>query len=218
MTENAARRPAVPSPRSGGAGDFHAGTLCAETAPRFAAAAVAIDAGGMGSPPPGSAMVGGSPPRRPLAHRRSCTGRSPDVLVGTVRPQGRNLALTDGVRRHTHEYGETGRHPGRPGSRPHVRGAGPGVRADVRLRCGGCPAPESGEGHAPVFPLEAAGRRVLRTGRFPVLTSARLTARARGGHGTHPNTLAGPVRQLDRCAAGAAEAMTANGAGGSRYS
>ncbi|MFB4419834.1 glycosyltransferase family 2 protein [Streptomyces sp. QL37] len=136
-------------------------------------------------------------PSRWLAHQRACAEKGWEAVVGTVRPHGWSPALTDVIRRHMREYEEAGRHPGRPDLHPHVHGANLGVRADAYLRCGGYPALATGEDHALVAALNASGHRVLRTRRFPVLTSARLNARARGGYGDHLGRLAEPVRQLD---------------------
>lgn len=85
------------------------------------------------------------------------------------------------------------------------------------LRCGGYPALATGEDHALVTALRAGGHRVLRTRRSPVLTSARLTARARGGYGDHLGRLAEPARQIHRDAAGGGSGScqdSVTGAGG----
>ncbi|MFD7974100.1 hypothetical protein [Streptomyces clavifer] len=71
------------------------------------------------------------------------------------------------------------------------------MRADAYLRCGGYPALATGEDRALVAALRTTGHRVLRTRRFPVLTSARLSARARDGYGDHLGRLAERVRTLD---------------------
>ncbi|MBM7440398.1 glycosyltransferase family 2 protein [Streptomyces sp. HB132] len=132
-----------------------------------------------------------------LAHQRACVEEGWDAVVGTVRPQGWHPALSEVIHRHVREYEEAGHHPGRPDLHSHVHGANLGVRADAYLRCGGYPTVATGEDHALVGALEAGGHRVLRTRRFPVLTSARLAARAQGGYGEHLGRLAAPVRQLD---------------------
>ncbi|MFJ8448567.1 glycosyltransferase [[Kitasatospora] papulosa] len=137
-------------------------------------------------------------PPRWLAHQLACAEKGWDAVVGTVRPQGWNPALTDVIRRHVREYDEAGHHPGMPDLHPHVHGANLGVRADAYLRCGGYPALATGEDHALVAALKASGHRILRTRRFPVHTAARLTARARGGYGDHLGRLAESVGKLDR--------------------
>ncbi|MFJ8981507.1 glycosyltransferase [Streptomyces sp. NPDC102282] len=132
-----------------------------------------------------------------LAHQQACAEQRWDAVVGTVRPQGWPPALTGVIRRHVQEYEEAGRHPGRPDHHPHVHGANLGVRASAYLRCGGFPALATGEDRALVAALMASCHRVLWTRRLPVLTSARLTARARGGYSDYLGGLVEPVRQLD---------------------
>ncbi|MFF9688931.1 hypothetical protein [Streptomyces sp. NPDC014623] len=213
MTEKTVRRPVVPPPRPGGAGDLHAGAPRTVAGTRFAAVATASDAGETSFPLPGSAATGEFPPRR-----WSCAGRGWGVMRSAPRPQGRGPALTDVIRRPACEHGAAWHGAGRPGPHPHAHGAGPGVREVPCLRCGGRPGAETGEDHAPVASPEAGGHRVLRTGHLPFLTSARPAARARGGRDAHAGTLAAPVRQPGRRAAGTAGAMTADGAGGGGYS
>ncbi|MFJ8862983.1 glycosyltransferase [Streptomyces sp. NPDC102451] len=144
-----------------------------------------------------------------LAHQLARAGQGWDAVVGTVRPHGWPPALGDVIRSHIREYEAAGRHPGLPDIHPHVHGANLGVRADAYLRCGGYPALATGEDHALVAALRTGGHRVLCTRRLPVLTSARLTARARGGYGDHLGRLADPVRQFGRDAGGAEGAARA---------
>ncbi|HBF80628.1 MAG TPA: glycosyl transferase [Streptomyces sp.] len=132
-----------------------------------------------------------------LAHQRARAEQGWDAVVGTVRPQGWPPALADVIRTHLREYEAAGAHPGGASDlHPHVHGANLGVRADAYLRCGGYPALTAGEDHALVSALETGGHRVLRTRRHPVLTSARLTARAQGGYGDHLGRLAERVHLL----------------------
>ncbi|MEU0126623.1 glycosyltransferase [Streptomyces sp. NPDC006289] len=135
-------------------------------------------------------------PPRWLAHQRACAEQGWEAVVGTVRPHGWPPALGDVIRDHVREYEAAGRRPDRPDLHPHVHGANLGVRADAYLGCGGYPALESGEDHALVSALLAGGHRVLRTRRFPVLTSARLTARAHDGYADHLGRLLERVRPL----------------------
>ncbi|WP_371502926.1 glycosyltransferase [Kitasatospora sp. NBC_00374] len=65
----------------------------------------------------------------------------------------------------------------------HVHGANLAVRADAYRAAGGFEPRRVGEDRTLVAALEAAGRRVKRTTRNPVTTSARREARARGGFG-----------------------------------
>ncbi|GHB09531.1 MULTISPECIES: glycosyltransferase [Streptomyces] len=136
-------------------------------------------------------------PSRWLAHQRARAEEGWDAVVGTVRPQGWHPGLTEVIRDHIREYDSVGRCSGRPDDHPHVHGANLGVRADAYLRCGGYPALATGEDRALVAALRTTGHRVLRTRRFPVLTSARLSARARDGYGDHLGRLAERVRTLD---------------------
>ncbi|MFI8871297.1 glycosyltransferase [Streptomyces sp. NPDC053707] len=158
-------------------------------------------------------------PRRWLAHQLACAGQGWDAVVGTVRPHGWPPALSDVISRHLREYEAAGRHPGRPDLHPHVHGANLGVRADAYMDCGGYPALATGEDHALVAALRTGGHRVLRTRRFPVLTSARLTARARGGYGDHLGRLAEPALRIGPDTAGGAGgpcrgSVTGTGGGG----
>ncbi|MEV6262720.1 glycosyltransferase family 2 protein [Streptomyces sp. NPDC051784] len=123
-----------------------------------------------------------------LAYQLSCAAQGWDGVVGTVRPQGWPPALDEVIHDHIRAYRAAGndhgaRDFGAEGIHPHVHGANLGVRADAYLRCGGYPPLESGEDRALVSALESSGSRLLRTAGCPVLTSARLTARARGGFG-----------------------------------
>jgi len=67
------------------------------------------------------------------------------------------------------------------GPHSHVHGANLGFRASAYLAAGGFPAARTGEDHALVTALTAAGRRVLRTRALTVVTSARRDARAPHG-------------------------------------
>ncbi|MGH3167662.1 MAG: glycosyltransferase, partial [Trebonia sp.] len=67
------------------------------------------------------------------------------------------------------------------GEHSNVHGANLGFRAAAYLRAGGFPHVPTGEDHALVASLTAAGSRVLRTGTMPVVTSARREARAPDG-------------------------------------
>ncbi|WP_327111553.1 glycosyltransferase [Streptomyces sp. NBC_01341] len=135
-------------------------------------------------------------PPRWLAHQRACAEQSWDAVVGTVRPHGWPPVLGEAIHDHIREYDAAGRYPGRPDAHPHVHGANLGVRAEAYLHCGGYPALATGEDHALVAALLRSGRRVLRTRRFPVLTSARLTARADDGYARDLRRLAERVRLL----------------------
>lgn len=70
----------------------------------------------------------------------------------------------------------------------HIHGANVGARADAYIAVGGFPAVGLDEDVALAAAL--AHRTVVRTGAIPVLTSARVTARARGGFADHLAELA----------------------------
>lgn len=82
----------------------------------------------------------------------------------------------------------------------HVHGANLGVNARAYRAVSGFPPLDVGEDRALVGALDRHGHRVLRPPACPVLTSARLRARARGGFADHLATLSGPPS--DREAAG----------------
>jgi hypothetical protein len=64
---------------------------------------------------------------------------------------------------------------------PHVHGANLGVAADAYLAAGGFRPLPTGEDHALIDALLAAGVPLLRTAQIPVVTSARRHARAPRG-------------------------------------
>jgi hypothetical protein len=70
---------------------------------------------------------------------------------------------------------------------PHVHGANMGMTAAAYLGAGGMPPLALSEDHGLARSL--GGRRVFRTGRIPVTTSARNCARARGGFAGYLDSL-----------------------------
>jgi glycosyltransferase involved in cell wall biosynthesis len=100
-----------------------------------------------------------------------------DAVVGTVRVENWR-GHSPGVRSAFAERYDAG-----SGPHPHVHGANLGFRAAAYLRAGGFPGIPTGEDHALVAALHAAGGRVLRTRMLPVVTSARREARAPLGFG-----------------------------------
>ncbi|WP_329174431.1 glycosyltransferase [Streptomyces sp. NBC_01477] len=120
-----------------------------------------------------------------LAHQRARAHEGWAAVVGTV-----VLPPSAAAERHARGY-EAGRPPaGTPWRHPHVHGANLGVAAYAYRDAGGFPPLGAGEDRALVAALEGRGHRVLRTADSPVLTSARLRARARGGFGDHLAALA----------------------------
>jgi glycosyltransferase involved in cell wall biosynthesis len=73
--------------------------------------------------------------------------------------------------------------------RSPVHGATLGFTADAYVAAGGFPAISTGEDHALVAAMERTGRRVLRTPRVTVITSARTRYRAPHGFGHLLTTL-----------------------------
>ncbi|WP_320775596.1 glycosyltransferase [Streptomyces sp. CRN 30] len=120
-------------------------------------------------------------PRGWLAHQLARAAEGWQAVVGTVvLPSTSPLAAP-----HRLLYEAS-----RPGGsavwhHPHVHGANLGIDAAAYVDAGGFPPLAAGEDAALVEALERGGHRVLRTARCPVLTSPRLTARARGGFGDY---------------------------------
>ena len=79
-------------------------------------------------------------------------------------------------------------------SHPHVHGANLGVRASAYLAAGGFSAVRTGEDHALVTALEAAGRPIARSTDIAVQTSARHETRAPYGFGYRLATLGSAER------------------------
>jgi glycosyltransferase involved in cell wall biosynthesis len=89
------------------------------------------------------------------------------------------------------------RHPYVEGH-PHIHGANLGVRADVYSRLGGWSPLQTGEDVELVTRAEQhPGLHILRSARFPVLTSARRVGRAPAGFADYLSTL----REIDSGAA-----------------
>lgn len=80
------------------------------------------------------------------------------------------------------------------GTHRHVHGANLGFRAEAYLAAGGFSPSPSAEDHALVESLHAAGRRILRTTKVDVVTSARRRARAPHGFSHLLSTLAATPR------------------------
>ncbi|HEY6538268.1 MAG TPA: glycosyltransferase family 2 protein, partial [Candidatus Dormibacteraeota bacterium] len=70
---------------------------------------------------------------------------------------------------------------------PHVHGANLGLTASAYLRAGGMPPLALSEDRGLAQGL--AGRRLVRTGRIPVATSARVVSRAKGGFAGYLDSL-----------------------------
>ncbi|MFG3081990.1 glycosyltransferase [Streptomyces parvulus] len=125
-----------------------------------------------------------------LAHQLAQAEAGWDAVVGTVTlPPASPLAA-----RHRALYEATRPAGGVAWHHPHVHGANLGVAAAAYVDAGGFPPLATGEDRALVAALELRGHRVLRSAHVPVLTSARLDARAPDGFGAflasmpHPTT------------------------------
>jgi glycosyltransferase involved in cell wall biosynthesis len=107
-----------------------------------------------------------------------------DAVVGTVRVSDWSEHSPDVRRLFEQRYGDSS------GSHPHVHGANLGFTARAYLAAGGFGPQPTGEDHAFVRSLAAAGGRILHTGEVSVVTSARRVARAPLGFGHLLTTLA----------------------------
>jgi glycosyltransferase involved in cell wall biosynthesis len=112
-----------------------------------------------------------------LARQVSYAEAGWDAVLGTVTVtdwSGHSEHLADVfAARYTHDAD----------THPHVHGANLGVRASAYLAAGGFEPLGTGEDHALVAALEAAGRPILRSTDMAVETSARRQARAPHGFG-----------------------------------
>lgn len=97
-----------------------------------------------------------------------------DAIAGTVR-----VGDWDGHPAETRAAWRAG-YDSRDGHR-HVHGANLGFRGDAYRLAGGVPPVALSEDEHLIAALEAAGRRVLRTGELPVITSGRRHSRVEGG-------------------------------------
>jgi glycosyltransferase involved in cell wall biosynthesis len=123
-------------------------------------------------------------PRRWLTRQIRHAGQGWDAVVGTV-------TVTDWAGHPPRAASLFNQHYGawqRP--HPHVHGANLGFSAAAYLAAGGFRPLRTAEDHALVNDLQAAGARLLRTTRIPVVTSARTRARAPRGFGWLLGTLA----------------------------
>ncbi|MFJ5806325.1 glycosyltransferase [Streptomyces sp. NPDC093093] len=111
-----------------------------------------------------------------LAHQLARAREGWEAVVGTVM-----LPHTSPLADRLRTRYEATRPPHGEWYHPHVHGANLGVTAQAYLSVGGFPPLRVGEDHALVDALNRAGHRVLTTAACPVLTSARVRGRARGG-------------------------------------
>ncbi len=100
-----------------------------------------------------------------------------DAIAGTVR-----VGDWDSHSVHTREAWHAGYDSG--DGHPHVHGANLGFRGDAYRSVGGIAPIALSEDEQLIAAFEEAGRRVLRTGALPVITSGRRRSRVEGGFAT----------------------------------
>lgn len=114
-----------------------------------------------------------------LAEQLRLAARGVEVVAGTVRVQDWSEQPETVRRTFVRTYG-------RPGdSHLHVHGANLGLSATAYLGAGAVPPLALAEDRALVDALTARARRLLATGRIPVITSARRESRTVGGFADH---------------------------------
>ena len=114
-----------------------------------------------------------------LRRQAACASRGWDAVAGTVRVAdwaARPPAVRALFNRRYHSAA---------GPHRHVHGANLGFRASAYLRAGGFPDVPTGEDHALVAALTAAGSRIRYTRAITVTTSGRRDARAPHGFGSY---------------------------------
>lgn len=115
-------------------------------------------------------------PRDWLARQLRSAADGADLVVGTVRVADWSGHPARVLRRFAELYGADESGPHR-----HVHGANLGLRASAYEQVGGVPQLALAEDHALVDAFVAHRLPIVRTRDIPVTTSARRTARARGG-------------------------------------
>lgn len=119
-----------------------------------------------------------------IAEQLRLAAQGVEVVAGTVRVDDWS-EHPDAVR---HRFGQTygvpelGHH--------HVHGANLGMSTAAYLEAGGVPPLALAEDHALVDSLRMRARKLVATGRIPVLTSGRRESRTTGGFADHLRSLA----------------------------
>ena len=103
-----------------------------------------------------------------------------EVVLGTVQVDDWSVRPAAVARRFSARYKGGDGHP-------HVHGANMGMTASAYLGAGGMPPLALSEDRQ--LARNLAGRRVFSSGQIPVSTSARITARAKGGFAGYLNSL-----------------------------
>jgi cellulose synthase/poly-beta-1,6-N-acetylglucosamine synthase-like glycosyltransferase len=107
---------------------------------------------------------------------RECAESGAQLVLGTVQPAAGLPARIQAAWHARHVLAE---------GHPHVHGANFGIRGDIYQRLGGWPERAIGEDRTLAQAAEVAGARIIRTARIPVITSARLSARAPYGFASY---------------------------------
>jgi glycosyltransferase involved in cell wall biosynthesis len=122
-----------------------------------------------------------------LARQLSHAEQGWDAVLGTV-------TVADWADRPPHAADTFAAHYSHGGGpHPHVHGANFGIRASAYLAAGGFPSLRTGEDHALLRALSAAGIAAKRAGDIAVQTSARRHARAPWGFSHLLGTLTAPA-------------------------
>ena len=116
-------------------------------------------------------------PREWLREQVALANRGVDAVAGTIRVVDWDGYSADRARAFERFYAPRGRSD----EHQHEHATNLGVRADAYESAGGFSHLETGEDHALWSALRRAGRKMVSTRRFPVVTSARLEGRAPSG-------------------------------------
>lgn len=111
-----------------------------------------------------------------------------EVVAGSVRVDDWSQQPVSARREFARSYGAPGL------GHAHVHGANLGLSATAYVDAGGVPPVALAEDHALVEALRVRARRLVATGRIPVVTSGRRESRTEGGFADHLRGLTGPVR------------------------
>lgn len=119
-----------------------------------------------------------------LVEQLCLADRGVDVVAGTVRVEDWSQQPAVVRDRFARTYGVPGE------GHLHVHGANLGLSASAYLEAGGVPPLALAEDQALVDVLRSRARRLVATGRIPVVTSARRESRTTGGFADHLRALA----------------------------
>jgi glycosyltransferase involved in cell wall biosynthesis len=123
-----------------------------------------------------------------LQTHRSHAASGADLLLGTVRPDPRELAPS-ALRLWNAQHSLVDGHR-------HVFGANLGINAEMYLRTGGFADVKAHEDHRLAQAVRQLHGRVVSTSSSPVLTSGRLLGRTGAGFAEYLGAMGGPVRSV----------------------